>query len=107
MSLGQICEIQSSYELYKEIAEDLCVPVDFKLPVDVRYQLYLSKMVYLRNLFDQCFKSINHFQNKEQFSANDFEMIRSAIEATQEFLRQTCLQAMDESLERLQRKDVI
>lgn len=103
MSLKTVAEKDLSYELYKEIAEELCVPVDSKLSREVRYELYNSKLVFLRNLYEQCFRAVNgragrKILNDENYTGDDLKLIHKAIEVTNEFLRETVLEAMHEAL---------
>lgn len=90
-----------TYELYREIAEDLCVPVDEKLSLDVRFELYNSKLVYLRNLHEQAFRSLNQPGEASTFTHEDLVVISKAIASTQTFLRQTVLSTLSQSFARV------
>lgn len=103
MTLVSAVEPDVTYELYRELAEELCVPVDHNLSRDVRYELYKSKLIFLRNLYEQCFREVNsraNQQNEEghKYTGEDLRLIHNAIEATNEFLRETLLEAMRETI---------
>lgn len=99
MSMKTAAEKDLSYELYKEIAEELCVPVDTKLSLEVRFELYTSKLVFLRNLYEQCFKAVNNPRPQGEFyTGDDLHLIHQAMECTKEFLRATVLETFKESL---------
>ena len=89
-----------SYELYREIAEDLCMPVDGTLAIDVRFELYSSKLVYLRHLREQCFRAVNHHDMAEPtlFSAEDLVLIQTATNLTHDYLRATVLDGLRAAL---------
>lgn len=106
MTAGQIQQHESSYELYKEIAEELCVPVDLKLGAAVRFELYKSKIVYLKNLFEQCFKAVNSPQSGSLFTPTDLQTIHQAIDVTKKFLHDTVIEALSESFERATSKNI-
>lgn len=101
MALKPMEDKEVTYELYKEIAEELCIPVDEKLSIEVRYELYNSKMVFLRNLYEQCFRSVNMRGGRidsNDFNADDLKHIHDAIEITKGFLHHTMVAAMKNSL---------
>lgn len=88
-----------SYEVYKEIADDLCAPVDEKLPAHVRYELYSSKLVYLKNLYEQCFKEVNIYKDNEAtFSEEDLHVIQQAMDFTKDYLRRTIVESVIHAL---------
>lgn len=91
---------EMSYELYREIADDLCVPVDERLSCDVRYELYSSKLVYLNHLRGHCFRSVNQLGDASPFGADDLAHIQKAIELTKGFLTSTVREAFVASLGR-------
>lgn len=92
-----------SYELYKELVDELLTPIEHSLDLNVRYELYLSKLVYLENLQEQCFRSINSraSKNEKTFSSKDLKMIQDAIATTHEFMRETILEALELRLSRI------
>lgn len=92
-----------SYELYKELVDELMAPIESSLDCHVRYELYLSKLVYLENLQEQCFRSINSSQSQasQPFAADDLSTIQSAISSTHDFMRETILEALENSFSRL------
>ncbi len=89
-----------SYEMYQELLDELLSPIECSLDPYVRYELYLSKLVYLDNLHQQCFRSINgkneNFENS--YSQNDLKKIQDAIESTHRFVRNTIREALNDSL---------
>ncbi|NBW81946.1 hypothetical protein EBR21_09350 [bacterium] len=92
-----------SYELYVELVDELLNPIEHSLDLNVRYELYLSKLVYLENLLEQCFRSVNG-QNKPvngSFSQADLQTIQEAISSTHEFMRETILEALELRLSRI------
>lgn len=92
-----------SYELYKELVDELLTPIEQSLDLNVRYELYLSKIVYLENLQTQCFRSLNrsHKNKKNQFSGEDLTIIRNAIASTHSFMRETILEALELRLSKI------
>jgi hypothetical protein len=94
-----------SYELYREIAEELCVPVDDKLATDVRYELYNSKLVYLRHLREHCFRAVNQSPGNSSFSPSDLGLIQKAMDLTKEYQRATILEALHSSLAKAGRRE--
>lgn len=92
-----------SYELYRELVDELLTPIEHSLDLNVRYELYLSKLVYLENLQEQCFRSINgrSAQTESSFSSSDLKMIQDAISTTHEFMRETILEALEMRLSRI------
>ena len=102
MGAGHLQDNELSYELYRDIAEELCAPVDEKLAPEVRFELYQSKLVYLKNLHAQCFKAINQYRSETQFCHTDLANIYAAIEVTKGQIRQTVLETMDHSLARVE-----
>lgn len=101
-----------SYELYQELLEELLSPIEVSLDLGVRYELYLSKLVYLENLQAQCFRSVNANRNhkfnprENYFTQKDLETIQEAISSTHEFLRATILEALETRLSRIGFQDV-
>jgi hypothetical protein len=91
---------EMSYELYKEIADELCVPVDERLPFDVRFELYSSKLVYLNHLRGHCFRSVNQLGEASPFGTEDLAHIQKAIDLTKGFLSSTVREAFVASLSR-------
>ena len=98
MGAGHLQQNELSYELYRDIAEELCAPVDDKLLPEVRFELYQSKLVYLKNLHAQCFKAINQFSSETQFSHAVLANSHRAIEVTKGQIRETVIQTMSYSL---------
>lgn len=101
---------QSSFEFYREIVDELLSPIDLSLEPQVRYELYLSKLVYLENLREQCFRSVNKksMERVNSFSGEDLQTIQNAIVATHQFLRDTILEDLHNRIERIkpQRLDI-
>ena len=89
-----------SYELYKELASEICAPINDKdMTLDLRYELYKSKLIYLYNIQEQCFRSINSSNEQTLFSytQEDLVNIKNAIEVTKDFLKQTIRESMENS----------
>jgi hypothetical protein len=101
MRAGHQQDNDLSYELYREIAEELCAPVDEKLASEVRFELYHSKLVYLKNLHGQCFRAINQFNSNTQFNHEDLANIHRAIEVTKSQLRETVLENLQLGLSKV------
>jgi hypothetical protein len=94
---AQMKDLNLSYELYKELANEICAPISDKdLTLDLRFELYKSKLIYLYNINEQCFRSINSpFEKREfDYTHEDLRNIREAIEITREFIRQTILESL-------------
>lgn len=88
------------YETYKEIEEDLLRPIlGDGLDHETLRKLYQSKLVYLCNLREKCFRDINA-GSTPIFTPNDLEHIVKAISLTQNHIRTLILTAMQESLAR-------
>lgn len=100
-----------SYELYRELLEELLSPIETALSVDVRYELYLSKLVYLENLQEQCFRSVNTNSSCETspeingFNQTDMKTIQDAIATTHEHLRSTILEAVHSRFSQFDHRD--
>jgi len=97
------CEEVLSYELYRELAEDLCVPVDGQISPDVRFELYNSKLIYLRHLREQCFRAVNQANVDSPFSESDLALIQKAATLTHLYLRSTVLEAVNDALAKIRR----
>ena len=95
--------IQSDqWELYQELAAELQEPVDQRLDLAMRYELYLSKFVYLNNLFQKCFEQINRgsLQSNTCYDPQDLVLIRRAIDSTAVHMRSTIFSAIECALEK-------
>lgn len=95
-----------SYELYQEIADELSMPVDPRLSTQVRYDLYNSKLVFLRNLFEQCFRIVNsrgvsiadsELDSEQTFSSSDLNRIHEAVDITHAHIRETILESLQQT----------
>jgi hypothetical protein len=102
MATGPLNTVASkdSYELYKELSDELMTPIESNIDAAVRYELYLSKLIYLENLQQQCFLSVNGCQtgSSRTFQENDMEQIKKAIGCTHRFMRETILEALEKRL---------
>lgn len=89
-----------SYQMYQELLEELLSPIEMSLDAYVRYELYLSKLIYLENLHHQCFRSINAQSTSEEptFTQADLQTIQAAIDSTHGFVRTTILESLNGSL---------
>ena len=86
-----------SYELYQELVSEICSPItDKEITLQLRFELYKSKLIYLYNISEQCFRSVNSKnENKELgYTLEDFKNIKNAIQITKEFLRQTIKESL-------------
>ena len=99
-------DLEVSAELYRNYSEHMDVPPESEMPLDTRYEIYLSKVVYLRNLLGQCFASFNRqFEGTNQpFSAEDFVNIQRSFFVTRDLIRECMLQSMSQSLDRHARR---
>ncbi|KAB8031767.1 hypothetical protein [Fluviispira multicolorata] len=98
-------KIDVSYELYRELAGEICAPIDdTDLTLDLRYELYTSKLTYLYNIQEQCFRCINSDKESDTYTKEDLSIIQDAIEITKEFLRQTIREALNNSLNSAEKK---
>lgn len=110
---NQLTNANLSYELYKELANEICVPInDKEMTLQLRYELYQSKLIYLYNINEQCFRSINSkdLQNSKNskdlrsehndfnYTLEDLINIQNAIEITREFLKQTIRESLNISI---------
>ncbi|MEY4065812.1 MAG: hypothetical protein RIR26_2020 [Pseudomonadota bacterium] len=89
-----------SYQLYCELLEELLEPIEPTLDLNTRYELYQSKLIYLENLQEQCFRSVNrnsngHSQMHDDFTSQDLQTIKTAITSTHAFMRSTILEALN------------
>lgn len=94
-----------SYQLYRELMEELLAPLEPTLDVNVRYELYQSKLIYLENLQEQCFRTVNKrpagsATHNDDFTPQDMKTINSAITSTHNFMRSTILEALNLRLSR-------
>jgi len=91
---------ETSYELYRELGEELLTPIEQSVDINVRYELYLSKLIFLENLYEQCFISVNGKSDRQSdtFCASDLTQIQNAIQSTHKYMRETILQALDKRL---------
>ena len=95
-----------SSELYRDFSEHMDMPIDSDMPIEVRYELYISKVVYLKNLLAQCFQSINkQFSGaKSEFSSEDLANIQNSFLVTKDLIRDCILNKYTNSLERNARR---
>ncbi|MBM3382548.1 MAG: hypothetical protein FJY29_08935 [Betaproteobacteria bacterium] len=104
--------LETSYELYKELVEELMAPIETSMDAHVRYELYLSKLVYLENLLEQCFRTVNGSKSatmngiEHSFTADDLNTIRRAITSTHSHLRETILEALEQQLSQIGLRNV-
>ena len=93
---------QLSYELYQDFSETLDMPVDSMMPLETKYELYVIKIVYLKNLMGQCFRSVNRQLDGQstRFSAQDFMKIQNSFHITRDLLRECILARYRASLDR-------
>ena len=107
MDSGTLQQDEMSYVLYREIADELCSPVDPDLDLGVRLDLCESKVVYLRNLYEQAFVDVNR-EGCKGFDASDLVRIRQALGVTSDFMHEAIInivkKACDAAGERVRRK---
>lgn len=92
-----------SYERYRELAEDLCLPIESRMPLPMRVEIYQSKIVYLRNLMGQCMRSVNTPSCGTAFTEQDLAYIHNAFTITRDFLRESILLQVNRSINIAQR----
>lgn len=98
-------KVDVSYELYRELAGEICTPIDdSNMTFDLRYELYTSKLTYLFNIQEQCFRCINSELDLNTYTKEDLLVIQDAIEITKEFIRQTIREALMNSLNIAEKK---
>lgn len=90
MDFGTLQQDEMSYVLYREIADELCGPVDPELDLGVRLDLCESKVVYLRNLYEQAFVDVNR-EGSKGFDTRDLVRIRQALGVTSDFMHEAIL----------------
>lgn len=98
-----------SYGLYKELASEICSPIhDEEMTLQLRFELYQSKLTYLYNINEQCFKNINSInENKEfDYTQEDLINIQNAIEMTKKYLRQTIYDSLMISIKLAEMKNL-
>ena len=97
---------EASYELYCELASELCDPIDDPdLTLDLRYELYHSRLIYLKNLHEQCFIAMNTKEHSDKFSEKDLIVLKKAMEVTKDFLRFTIFESIKQSLRIAEKKN--
>jgi hypothetical protein len=100
-------KVDVSYELYRELAGEICAPIDDNnMTFDLRYELYTSKLTYLLNIQEQCFRCINLPSDSHSYTKDDLLVIQDAIEITKQFIRQTILEALIQSLNTATKKNL-
>ena len=90
-----------SHEVYRTFAENLDVPLDSQMPLETKYELYVSKLVYLENLMSQCFRGINK-QGRAvdiEFSSEDLMKIQNSYRITKDLLRECIFMKLRTSFE--------
>ena len=111
MSMTEITERNQkiSYELYREIAAELSIPIDCSLNAEVRFELYQSKYIYLNNLYQQCFRTLNQTSNlaRESFTHEDLTLLQQSIAVTADFLKLAVLDALQASLDKRSKNEWI
>lgn len=85
-----------SAELYRKFSERLDVPPESDMPLDIRYEIYLSQVVYLRNLMGQCFESFNRqFDGGTAgFSHHELATIHHSFLVTRDLIRECILKSV-------------
>lgn len=95
--------LRLDFETYQEISADLLNPIVANgLDNDTLKRLYISKLVYLKNLRRQCFVDVN--TKTPVFSTEDLNLITEAIGRTDEHLRYLILSAVSNALENHKRE---
>ena len=86
------------YSTYKEVSGDLLSPIASEgLDVDTLKRLYLSKLVYLNNIREKCFRDVN--TDKTPFKVEDLEHICKAIKSTNQHLRELVVSKLTIAIE--------
>lgn len=91
-----------SAERYRDFSQNLDMPVDSDMPLDVRYELYISKIVYLKNMINQCFQEINSPRKglEATFQAKDLIHLQQAFAITRDLVRECILRRVQVGLSR-------
>jgi hypothetical protein len=100
MQSGTLQKDAMSYGLYKNLADELCAPIDAELDLPVRLELYESKLVYLRNLYAQAFRDVNGAVRGEGFADEDLVRIRQFISVTEDFMHKDALSLVSQGLQK-------
>lgn len=85
-----------SYKIYQEIGPEICAPIeDPDLNLQLRIELYKSKLIYLYNIHEQCFRMINLTKKDPRFEYTEDDLInvQQAIMMTKVYLNDTMLLA--------------
>ncbi len=94
---------EMSCGFYRDIADDLCAPIDSELDLNIRIDLYESKLIYLRNLYAQAFRDLNGNNcvgaSQEGFTSQDLVRIRQLLTVTEDFLKKDCVDLVKHGLE--------
>jgi hypothetical protein len=86
---GDFPEDVLSEELFREIAQDLLVPVSAGLDAETQCQLYLSKLLYLDHIRRRAFSALNSIKEtpSSNFTSSDLEILKEATLLTQSELK--------------------
>lgn len=92
---------QISYQLYQELSSEIFNPIDdVEISIDLRFELYSSKLTFLYNIQEQCFRAINSYKESSRFTHHDLITIQKAIDLTKDFISHTVKERLLLSLER-------
>lgn len=92
--------VKIDYATYLEISEDLQCPIIAEgLDLDTLKRLYLSKLVYLKNLRRQCFLDVNGIE--PVFQTADLKLITDAIDCTNSHIRNLVLNSLEDTLSKI------
>lgn len=87
-----------SYKKYHQMAADLCHPFGEDLTLETRFELYLSRILYLENMIDKLVKQDSTCANVAPLKlGQDLHGLRNDIDLAKEFLKDTVLQRLSES----------
>ena len=90
--------LQTDYETYLEVMEDLLNPIDARgLDLETLKRLYESKFVYLENLRIKCFFEINNNPHT-RFNQEDYNIILIALKETKTQVKKLFLLAINNNL---------
>ena len=93
-----------SCEFFRTIEEEIFAPIDDpNLSIDLVCELYISKIVYLKNLQTHCFKNINK-KNNTLYNDSDLQKIILTILCTEDLLKEAIIKQLKNSMDKFSLK---
>jgi hypothetical protein len=94
-------KLQTDYDTYREIMNDLLKPISSDgLDDDTVKRLYESKIVYLENLRVKCFRDMNSAK-ETHFTREDYQLILEALKQARGHLRGVVLCVINSRLKNI------